>query len=455
MHRRRFLRTSALATPAYLLLPAMLESCKEKDWLADSDFDGEVAIIGAGAAGLYAAHLLQRRGIRVRIYEASDRWGGRMRNLAGFADYPIELGAEEIHGSHSVLYSMAAAAGASFVADPLLDYAQLDGLLRSETEFAGDADMTLVRNLLNQIDAYSGADISAEAWGNLRGITDRVRHVFNAELANERGTSLPRIGMVGLKEEAERWSSGVDNYMLRDRTLLSLFEQLMPDAIDVVQLNTPITSINWSNARIALTTPGGEVYSCDRLIITASVKVLQEQAISFAPSLPPSFNLGLQRIGMDRGFKVFLKFSQPIWPNGMGSVFTTGLVPEYWVSSAGRSAGSHVLSGLACGEYADQFVALGGNAIQVLIGELDVLFNGGASQYYTEHYFMDWSAQPWIRGAYSYPRPGTGDARELIARPFGGKLFFAGEATHTGGHHASVHGAMETGMRAVQQILSA
>jgi len=454
MHRRRFLRSTSLAIPGWLLVPAMLESCKEKDWLADSSFDGEVAIIGAGAAGLYAAHLLNRRGISVKIYEASDQWGGRMQSLSGFADYSIELGAEEIHGSHSVLYSMAATAGASFLSDTSTDYAELDSLLRSETDYANDAEMRRVNELLNQIDQYSGADIPALAWGNVSGVTERVRHVFNAELANERGTSLSRIGMVGLKEEAERWSSGNDNYMLRDRTLLSLFEQFMPDALEMVQLNTPITGINSTGERIQLTSSSGELYACDRLIVTASVKVLQEQAIAFTPSLPASTNLGLQRIGMDRGLKVFLRFSQPIWPDGMGSLFTNGHVPEYWVSSAGRSTQSHVLCGLVCGEFADQFIGLGGDAIQVLMGELDILFNGGASLYYTGHHFMDWSARPWIRGAYSYPRPGTGNARELLTAPIGGRIFLAGEATHTGGHHASVHGAMETGMRAVQQILN-
>ncbi len=49
--------------------------------------------------------------------------------------------------------------------------------------------------------------------------------------------------------------------------------------------------------------------------------------------------------------------------------------------------------------------------------------------------------------------PGTGNAREVIAQPINNKVFFAGEATHNGGHHATVHGAMETGLRAVNEIL--
>ena len=35
-----------------------------------------VAIVGAGVAGLTAAYRLKRRGIRVVVYEATDRAGG-------------------------------------------------------------------------------------------------------------------------------------------------------------------------------------------------------------------------------------------------------------------------------------------------------------------------------------------------------------------------------------------
>ena len=38
-----------------------------------------VAVVGAGVAGLTAAHRLKRRGIRVVVYEASDRAGGVVR----------------------------------------------------------------------------------------------------------------------------------------------------------------------------------------------------------------------------------------------------------------------------------------------------------------------------------------------------------------------------------------
>ena len=60
----------------------------------------QIIIIGAGAAGLYAARLLHNKGVSFTIIEASNRHGGRIRALIdpNFTGFPIELGAENIHG---------------------------------------------------------------------------------------------------------------------------------------------------------------------------------------------------------------------------------------------------------------------------------------------------------------------------------------------------------------------
>ena len=57
-------------------------------------FSGNVAIIGAGAAGLSAGYLLKKQGIDFTILEASPVYGGRMKTSNNFADFPIPLGAE-------------------------------------------------------------------------------------------------------------------------------------------------------------------------------------------------------------------------------------------------------------------------------------------------------------------------------------------------------------------------
>ena len=57
--------------------------------------DLDVAVIGAGIAGLAAAHELARAGREVRVFEAADHVGGRMatRHVSGFV---VDTGAEQI-----------------------------------------------------------------------------------------------------------------------------------------------------------------------------------------------------------------------------------------------------------------------------------------------------------------------------------------------------------------------
>jgi monoamine oxidase len=55
-------------------------------------------IIGAGMAGLSAAHDLQKAGETVTVLEARNRIGGRIFTDRTLTDIPVELGAELIHG---------------------------------------------------------------------------------------------------------------------------------------------------------------------------------------------------------------------------------------------------------------------------------------------------------------------------------------------------------------------
>jgi monoamine oxidase len=65
---------------------------------------------------------------------------------------------------------------------------------------------------------------------------------------------------------------------------------------------------------------------------------------------------------------------------------------------------------------------------------------------------QDWRADPFARGAYSYVRVGGAGAREALAAPLGGTLFFAGEATDLE-QSGTVAGALESGKRAVRELL--
>jgi len=58
-------------------------------------------IIGAGMAGLSAARDLVKMGEQVTVLEARERVGGRVYTNRSFSSFPVEFGAELIHGSEA------------------------------------------------------------------------------------------------------------------------------------------------------------------------------------------------------------------------------------------------------------------------------------------------------------------------------------------------------------------
>src|SRR2546423_14638360 len=68
----------------------------------------DVAIVGAGVAGLAAMRVLIDAGLRVCVLEARDRIGGRIYTLHDDrVPHAIELGAEFVHGSAEGLVELA------------------------------------------------------------------------------------------------------------------------------------------------------------------------------------------------------------------------------------------------------------------------------------------------------------------------------------------------------------
>ena len=65
--------------------------------IQETSFNGTVLVVGAGAAGMFAAYTLEYLGVDYRLLEANANFGGRVQELDGFVDVPLDLGAEWIH----------------------------------------------------------------------------------------------------------------------------------------------------------------------------------------------------------------------------------------------------------------------------------------------------------------------------------------------------------------------
>jgi len=72
----------------------------------------KVAVIGAGVSGLSFTNNLKKKlqsinvNYSIKHFEASNTFGGRVRPLKNFANFFMELGAEEVHGEDSEIYQI-------------------------------------------------------------------------------------------------------------------------------------------------------------------------------------------------------------------------------------------------------------------------------------------------------------------------------------------------------------
>ncbi|NRA48658.1 MAG: FAD-dependent oxidoreductase [Phaeodactylibacter sp.] len=371
----------------------LLSSCTRDEGFfqeLEGDFNGRVLIIGAGAAGLTAGHILTQQGVDFQILEAGPTHGGRVKKAADFVDFPIDLGAEWIHTDPSIL-------------------AKLNNDQDSEVEI--------------DIITYNPQTISV--WKNNRLRRRNIASNFYSE------------------------------YKFKNTTWFDFFDDLMvPGFRDKIVYNSPVTEIDYSGGRVVVKTGNEEVYEADKVLVTVPIRILQQGMISFIPELPGEKAAAIAEEEMPAGLKVFIEFSERFYPDlvMVNDLVEAALSAEhtYYDAAFGKGAASHVFALFTVGEKAAEYTSLGSDEaiLNKVMGELDAMFENKASQYYKKHIIQNWSAEPYIRGSYSF---GMGSP-EALAAPVSEKIYFAGEAMVTNGNTSTVHGAAESAFSAIEMM---
>ncbi len=395
MNRKDFIkRCSALGLGA-LAFPVLAVSCKEEPEFIQSlnvNFSGKVLIIGAGAAGLAAAHLLNQNGIDFEIIEAAPVYGGRIKEIAGFADFPIDLGGEWIHTDPSILGTL--------LNDPSTNSAV-------------------------EIIKYRPKTVSAIKDGALK------RRNFFSNFYSE------------YKFKNTTWYSFFNDF-------------IVPGIRSRMVLNSPVENIDYSGNTIQVRNTDGQIFEGDKLILTVPTTILQDGFISFTPPLPQDKIATWNDVNMPDGLKVFIEFSERFYPdisldNGIAASDDDG-EKVFYDAAFNKDSGRNILGLFTVGDQASVYTNLPNNQaiIDQVMNELDSLFEGKASQHYVKHVIQNWSAEPYIGGSYTHNMDDS--MQSTLLRPVESKLYFAGEAYAD--DWATVHGAGLSGMAAAEEIIT-
>lgn len=466
------------------MLPGWLSSCSEDDPLPGPAYDGTVVIVGAGAAGLFAADILKAQGIKVVIFEASDRVGGRVRTLKSSdsetasllfnsqtelsSDFPNELGATYISGSDSVWGKIVEQMKITTVnlSTSTTDNYFLDNTFVEGATAQSDPDFISAKNFLNNLASNSGTGSVQQAITSA-GISPRMYAILNSWIGNKFCTTNDQIGMKALSEGIALLQRNNEILTLADNpmqdALLSRYSNVMVD----VQTNSEVNEINYSGDKVLVSgqrTGSSEPFSieADRVIIAVPVSILKSGSIAFTPGLPTAKTSALSKMEMDSAMRVLLDFKANFWGETSGFLYGGVDGPEYFNSGAGRSELYKTLSITVGGAKAAELSALGKGAIPVLLDELDSIFSGKATLNVrkdtndnTIAIIQDWSLEPFIKGGSAYLKAGgTNQDRVNLATPINDKLFFAGEATDVNGEFGTINGALLSGERAAKEVLA-
>lgn len=442
MDRLSFLRQSTLISVGGLLLPsALFNSCRRDSLFDDVDFDGKVIIVGAGAAGLYAGYLLNSKGIDFTILEASAVHGGRLGKNTGFADYPIDTGAQWLHGRNSIVGDLIRKKKVKIT----LDDSDTKFWFNSEVVDAVPRDPFIFEE--DDLPDVSFKDFAAQ-----QGFGTEYDFIIEG-IAGDQGASASLLSAYWNQKCEENWVSGDEDFKF-EGTYFDVFEDYIAAPIlSHIQYNTAVAAIDYSQNSIQVRDAANQVRTADKVIVTVPVSILQLNEIAFEPALPASKTEAFSKMGMGPGMKVFLKFSSRFYDE---NVIGGPVCAAYADDTIGKVTQENVLLAFVMGDQAQALHDLGSdNAITTaLLQELDLMYNGQATASFLASSVHDYTDRPFIKGAYSYCTVGMGNVHATAAAPVDGKLFFAGEAMNTNGHHQTVHGAVESAYAAVMELLT-
>jgi monoamine oxidase len=399
----------------------------------------DVAVIGAGAAGLAAARTLVNCGRSVMVLEARHRMGGRAWTDSVSFDTPVDLGCGWLHSAD---------------VNPWREQAQRLGFTVIE------------RNPVWQ--SRVGNRVIREAggapWGEAIG---RWFHAIAA--AGEAGRDVPASTVVGdgeyrkLFESVVTWACGVELHELstldysRYRNtgfdwpvregygaLIVRYGEGLP-----VRLNTPVNLVRWGNRRTHLETPGGPV-DAGAVIVTVPISVMLAGGLRFDPPLPAKTSEAMAAIKVGAANKVFFAIDGD--PFGMpdNSYGSSQLDNRRTAGLMFRHMEQDIVGGYLGGDLAEELDRAGERAtIDFVIGELVSVFGADVRRCFGKAVCSRWFTDPWSRGGYSAAKPGHADARDVLAVPVDNRLFFAGEACSIE-DFGTAHGAYLTGIAAAE-----
>jgi monoamine oxidase len=236
-----------------------------------------------------------------------------------------------------------------------------------------------------------------------------------------------------------------------------------------VQLLTVVRTVRWSREDVTVEGRFADrpfSARASRVIVTVPVGVLQlpedaPASIRFDPPLE-SKQAAIAGIVSGAVLKVSLQFRTPFWETLESGRFQDAAFfhsvgtpfPTFWTAAPLRAPLLNAwVGGPPAAALSDQSDT---DLIHAALESVRTMFGEPGEAELEAGFVHNWQRDPFSCGAYSYVSVGHhGTARESLARPLEGTVFFAGEATDIEGEASTVAGALQSGARAARELIAA
>ena len=387
----------------------------------------DTLIVGAGAAGLMAARELKRAGRSVVVLEAARRIGGRVMTIRDTtAGVPVELGAEFIHGDAPETTR-------------LLDEARLATVRVSGGQFRSDRGelspqgpvwerMGKVFRLMsrNRKRDRSFADFLETRPGGAR-LRDE-RELARGFVQGFNGADIDLISEMSLSSQGDPTEGAADARRIVNG-YSALIDYLALGLERSIRRGMTVTRIEWSAAGVHVTASGAE-FRARKVILAVPLPVLQGTGITIEPDIPAMRRAATQLV-MGQVARINVVVRERFWEKQapeISFVHTPMRLFNVWWTQHPVTA--HMLTGWAGGPPAEELSA-SGRMEDFALSEMARAFGlrkARAESLVDSVHSYDRTADPLIRGAYSYARVGGSKAARTLARATEGVIFVVGEA---------------------------
>jgi monoamine oxidase len=414
----------------------------------------DTIIIGAGAAGMFAARELTRAGKRVVVLESSHRVGGRMLTaLETAAGVPVELGAEFVHGDAPVTTK-------------LLDEARLATVRVSGHHYRSDKGQLSPQGPIWQRMAKVFARLS-DARKHDRSFQEFLdgkpggaalhaeRELARGFIQGFDGADPSRISEKSLATQGNPTEGAAEARRIVNG-YAALVVHLEREVAGVIRHGTAARHIAWEPGDVRVTDANGEAHRARSVIVTVPLPIIQEKVLTIAPTIP-TIESAAKLLVMGHVAHVAVVVRERFWertdPQLRFVHCPTRPITVWWTQ---HPLTTPLITAWTGGPLALELTR-SGTVEETVLAELAHTFGmkrARAEALVESMHWHDWSADVHVRGAYSYVGVGGVNAPRTLARQTAGTVFIAGEATSQGSG-GTVEGALESAERAVKGVLRA